>query len=98
MTLISLEEAKQHLKVDDAAEDTEIGNLVASASDMIMDYLKRTETGWDEATTPPLVKAATKIILSGLYDDREGTGAGDFFAPNGAVARILARYRDPAIA
>lgn len=98
MALISLEEAKRHLRVMHDDDDAEIGDLVESASDMVLDYLKHADTGWDEVGTPPLIKAATKIILAGLWRDREGTGEGDYFAPGGAVARILARSRDPAIA
>ena len=98
MALISLEEAKRHLRILDDEDDIEVGEAIAAASDMVVDYLKRSDTGWDEEGTPPLVKAATKLILAGIWADREGTGDGDYFASNGAVARILARYRDPALA
>lgn len=55
--------------------------------------------GWVDSNGEPLavpasVSAATKLILSFLYDDREGSS--DPFSP--AVESLLRRYRDPALA
>lgn len=111
MALITIEEAIGHLRLDleptgspPAYSGAEADDLIAKieeASAMVMDYLKKEDgdsPGWGDETAPYLVKAAVKLVLGALWVDREGAGGGDFFNPNGPVARILARYRDPAMA
>lgn len=48
MTLISLEEAKQYLRVDSADEDSVIGSLLNAAAGMCRDVARLSETQWKE--------------------------------------------------
>lgn len=59
---------------------------------------------WDSGYTddvsgaPEVIRSAVLIMLSALWEDREGTSIGDYLKPEGAIANILRRFRDPAIA
>lgn len=107
--LVTIEQAQAHLRlnvegsppVTDDHADLEF--KIAQATEIVIDYIKRPDHGWDLDASPPveapaLVQAAVLLVLSALYEDREGTGDGDYLRPDGAVVRILHRYRDPAIA
>ena len=48
MTLISLEEAKQYLRVDSADEDAVIGSLLNAAAGMCRDVARLSDTQWKE--------------------------------------------------
>lgn len=113
MALITVQEAADHLRIvlqTDTASPEIINDLryndlvskIAQAEAMVLDYIEKSETEIPSATARnswrPVVKAAVLLILSGLWDDRVGTDHGDFFAENGAVARLLRRIRYPAIA
>lgn len=112
MALVTIEEANRHLRLDlgldaesgSGAEDDDGGiraDLVLKmeqATEIVLDYLKTEGSGWDEETVPRPIHAAVLLVLSALWEDREGTGDGDYIAPNGTVARLLHRFRDPAIA
>lgn len=102
MALISLPEAAAHLRLDGTTDDVDLQAKVDEASAIILDYLKVASADspptWDEDTAPYHIKAATKLILAGLWDDREGDGDGDYLKDGGPVARLLARSRDPALA
>lgn len=112
MALVTLQEAIGQLRLQDMemsgspAEytDERLPDLLLkmdAASDIVMTYLKRVETGWDEQTTPKDVKAAVLMVLESLYDDSAegkvlaGLAGGTL---NNAVVAILYRYRDPALA
>lgn len=72
---------------------------IIQAEDIVIGYLKHIDTGWDEENIPPRIKAAMLMVLSALWDDREGQeDAGDYLKEDGPVARLLRRDRDPALA
>lgn len=104
--LVTVEEANDHLRLDlegtdDEFDDERLPDLelkIAQASDIVIGYLKKPDNTWTAQSVPPAIKAATLLVLSALWEDREGTGDGDFLRPDGAVARLLVRHRDPAIA
>lgn len=110
-TLITEAEAISHLRIDLVTDgdspatiiDEDYPDLIlkmAQAEDIILDYLKTPgETGWDDETVPPRIKAAILLMLSALWDDREGKGdVGDYLKDDGPIAQLLRRSRDPAIA
>lgn len=100
--LITLDEAKKHLRVDDDAQDDEINSKIEMASAIIIDYLKATtatvETWLDSAgeptSVPGVVKSATLLALGELYKNREAEA--DPLTPS--VRGLLHRLRDPALA
>lgn len=94
MALLTLDEAKTHLRIDGTDDDIEVTTKVNEASAIILDYLKwNTSPEPDETTAPGYMKAACKLVLGELYAEREG---GDPISP--AVVSLLARSRDPAYA
>jgi hypothetical protein len=91
--LITLTEAKTHLRIYDDYYDTDLFLKGTAASEIILDYLKQLDSDWTPETTPFKVKAATLLVLGALFEDREG---GDPISP--AVKSLLMRLRDPAYA
>lgn len=100
VTLVSLERAKAHLHIDWVDQDEEVAAKVADASDTVVDYLKRPDHGWDATTAPGQVQAAVLLVLGALWSQREGVGqnAEDLDPISPAVASLLRRMRDPALA
>lgn len=96
--LITKEQAKQQLRIDYNDQDADLEMKMEQASDIIIDYLKKPDHGWTNQTVPKPVQAAILLVLTALWDDRTGSGDGDYLAPNGPVARLLVRFRDPALA
>jgi Phage gp6-like head-tail connector protein len=103
--LVDMADAKAHLRIRDADHDAEIALKLAHATDVILDYLKSgADPEWTAATVPKPVQAAVLIMLTHLYEHRGedmtpsgagGTPDADVWA---AVDRLLARFRDPAVA
>lgn len=113
MALITLEEAAAHLGIDwvtDGASpptiiderlpDVELKMTQAEA--IILEYIDMDEedlsaTGVSQHWLP-VVQSAVLLTLSALFDDRDGTGPGDYLNKDGAIARLLRRIRYPSIA
>ena len=111
MSLITIAQAKAHLRIDTDSlipSDTEDADLLlkmAAAEEIILDYLKVPVTSpplWaDETDCPAMVQAAILFQLGELYrfrgdDDGKGDRATDgSLAP--LVEGLLRRYRDPAL-
>jgi hypothetical protein len=100
MDLVTLEQAKTHLRVDGADSDVEIGGLILEASSIVMDYLKKeVPIEWNAPDAevpgtgvPGVVQAATLLVIGELFRNREA-GA-DPISPG--VESLLRRQRDPA--
>lgn len=97
--LITLDEAKNHLQIDYPDADTEVGVLAFEASMIVLDYLKKPTTEWQDANGNPVdvpgpVSIAVKLVMGELFKSREA--ASDPISPG--VMRLLARLRDPALA
>ncbi|MCY1368328.1 hypothetical protein D9M68_477750 [compost metagenome] len=97
--LITTEEAKQHLQIDYDDADDEITRLATESSAVVLDYLKRPMTEWQDANGNPVevpgaVVVAVKLVLGELFKNREA-GA-DPLSPG--VIRLLERLRGPAFA
>lgn len=105
IALVSLDQARDHLRVIHNDDDEDIFSKIEQASAIILDYLKldAVPTGWGNLSgespsgtgVPHLVQAATLLVLGELHNKREASGA-DVISP--AVVSILNRYRDPAMA
>lgn len=100
--LVSLERALSHLRVEAGDDDDTIKDLIDAASDIVIDYLKlkeipetwALENDTTVSTVPGPVRAAVLLVITVLYEDREG--ATDPLTP--AVESLLMRMRDPAVA
>ena len=94
---LTLEEAKDHLHITDSDHDADISAKLAEAEALVDDYLSDPR---DPAPTPDalLHRAAVKLVLAHLYENR-----GEAQDPNDealwqALGRLLRRQRTPALA
>lgn len=76
MQVLTLMEARDHLRIDDDAEDTYLSGLVLAAQAIVEDALGRPlfgAEGWsDVASLPSNIVHAIKLVLGELYAKREG--------------------------
>lgn len=106
--LITLPEAKTHLRVTDAAHDADIQAKLDAAEAIILDFCNSTAywreitPTWDGDTVPRQVKAAILLELGELYrfrgDDPEAPERWDDHDLSPAIIGLLRRTHDPAVA
>lgn len=88
--MISLDEAKQHLRVDGDDEDTLIQGYVDAAVQYCLDHCNRT-------VTPPgaelVFKQAALLVLGHWYRNRMAVSAGALSEPPHAVSALISRHR-----
>jgi hypothetical protein len=70
--MLTLQDAKEHLRVDDYCEDVLIARLIDAATASVGDYINATEPLDDTAPAP--VKAAALLLVGALYEQRESQG------------------------
>lgn len=87
---------------DERLPDLELKIMQAEA--IVLDYLKvdgdpleASPAVWTDRDIS-VVQAATLLVLSALYDDAPDRTLGDYMAPGGVIALLLARLRDPTVA
>lgn len=112
MSLITLAQAKAHLRIDTVstspmdADEADLLLKMAQAEHLILDYLKVLSVSppeWtDETNVPPLVQAAILFQLGELYRFRGDDDGKADRGPDGSLSPLvegmLRRYRDPALA
>ena len=87
MAIVTLTEAKEHLRVNHNLEDTKITRDIEAAEDYIKNYLNR-----EEIPIKAAVKAAALLIVGDLYENRESQSEKELKA-NATVERLLFPYR-----
>lgn len=103
MALISLLQAKDHLRITDDDHNADIALKLSVAEQMILDRCNTTAhwraitPTWTSATVPGGVRNAIFLVLTHLYENRgdDMTVDADFWA---AVDRVISLHRDPVIA
>lgn len=109
MNLVTMTEAKEHLRVDHDLDDAQINRMRRQASGAVLDYMKIDidETAFDyvdefgEPITnniPQEVIAATLLALGALYENRDGDVFRSPQPLSQAAMDLLWRHRDPAMA
>lgn len=76
--LVTLAQAKRHLRIFHDDEDDEVTDKIKQASDIVIDYIQRPELVWTDALSgsqqesdaPFRVQAAVLLVLSGLWEHR----------------------------
>ncbi len=101
MALVSLESAKQHLKIGHDYEDADIDAKLEQAQTLVLDYLEVAVDAWDVTTVPQDVVAGIVRMFTRLYtfrgDDPDvGTMDGTNLPPD--VKMCLWRRRPISIA
>lgn len=97
MAVLTLEEIKAHLRVDESAEDALLTLLGEAAEDYASQYLGRSLPWLDDlgapVPVPASVRAALLLVIGDLYENREGVVVGTIVAVNPTVERLLHFYR-----
>jgi hypothetical protein len=94
---ITLQRAKQHLRILHNHEDDYIKSLIDTALQMVADYIDRPLTD-DKCVLPdgtlkaPLIHAAL-LLLGDLYINREGVSGTTFTVLNINASNLMASYR-----
>lgn len=109
--VITLDEAKSHLRISNAQEDGDIYSKLVAAQQVIVDYLTRRAgdgddwnaemAAWTSETIPASVRAAILVQLGELYRKRGDDQEVETDKPVGlspTVSALLMRYRDPGVA
>ena len=87
--VVTLAEAKTHLKIRDAEHDVEIQAALTDADGVIRAYLGATnDPGWDASGAPPPVKRSVLLLMAHFYWKR-GDVLGDEYEQVWAVIRSL---------
>jgi len=104
MGLVTLEAAKRHLKPPGTVDDTRITDIIAQATSIVLEYIKKPEGEYQNAEgapiaqlVPPNVQAACLLVIGSLYDNADGQNKDkDPLSP--AVKSLLHARRMPSIA
>jgi len=104
-TLVTLDMAKQQLRVTDTLQDAVIAWKLAQAEDVVLRYLKpdrtdevRPDYPWTIDTVPPAVQDAILLYLSHLDRNRGDAVDGQDEQVWLAIERRTAQLRDKALA
>lgn len=89
--LLTLAEAKLHIRVDHDAEDALIASLIGAATAAVADYLSMDAEDID-GNAPAPVKAAALLLVADLYANREAQTERPL-SENPAYRRLLNPYR-----
>lgn len=105
IALVSLDQAKEHLRVVHDDDDEDIFSKIEQSSAIILDYLKLDviPNDWGNLSAespagtgvPHLIQSATLLALGELHNKRE---AAEVNVLSEAVKSLLRRSRDPALA
>ncbi|WP_136415529.1 head-tail connector protein [Herbaspirillum sp. ST 5-3] len=87
--MITLDEAKTHIRVTGTDDDTEITAMIATAQAHIENYLGVT---YADGEAPAPVKSAALLMVGDLYENREAQTDRPL-TDNKAFIRLLNPYR-----
>ena len=90
--MITLEQAKAHLRVDHTHEDDLIQRMIDAATYSVADYLGMAHEDMELLAPPAPVEAAILLRVADLYENREAVTDRSLY-DNPTFARLLAPYR-----
>lgn len=90
MSLLTLEEAKLHLRYEHNADDAEIQSLVDAAETVIKKHVDASKYNETNAS----LKQAAKLLIGYWDENRSAEADGNWYLPS-AVLAILTPYRTP---
>ena len=91
MSVVSLEQAKQHLRVLESEEDSLIQQYIDAAETHVSNYLERPLTPWsaDQTPAPENVRQAILLAIGDFYENREARFVGTIQTNNPAFEALL---------
>lgn len=94
-SVITLQQAKDHLRVSHTDEDDYIWLLCQAVYEYIEHYLDGSDymSGDSPAVYPFSIKAAAQILVAELYEHREQQVTGTIIEENPTALRLLYPYR-----
>lgn len=95
VTVVTLAEAKGHLRVTDNAEDSIIQIYIDAAVSSIEKYLNRAipNSAQPVPNIDAAIKAACLLLVGDLYKNREAQFTGTIVTDNKAVENLLYPFR-----
>ena len=97
--LVTLSEAKEHLRIRDTLHDADVTAKTATAQAAILASVgEAADATWTDLTVPLPVKHAILLLTTHYYEHRGDAMPDVDVALWEAIARLLARYRDPTVA
>lgn len=91
--VLTLQEIKDHLKIDGDEQNAELKRLYDAAEDYVLMYLGQTALPWDSNPCPASVKHALLLVIGDLNENREAAVTGTIHTDNPTVDRLLSFYR-----
>lgn len=92
VALVTLQQAKRHLRVLHDDENDDLKDKIQQASEIVVDYIQRPELTWTDASNgtpsdaPMRVQAAVLLVLAGLWEHR-GDGEQDYGQADGYLTK-----------
>lgn len=96
MFLITLDQAKEHLRIDGDDQEEDLLLKMEQASMIILDYIEVINSGWDHTNVPEHIRTCVLITLANLWDHR-GDDKTNLDPIPPAVKSILYRTRTPVL-
>ena len=93
--LISLQDIRDHLRLDDTAQDNQLEGFYSAAVDYCENFVgySLTDSSSSQPTLNPAIRAAILLIIGDLYENREAVPSGGQYNPNLTVERLLHFHR-----
>ncbi len=89
--IVSVDEVKNHLRIEDDDEDTYLEGLIEQAQAVAEDFCRTTFTG----QVPAPVKLAVMLFVSHYYENRDNPDRAVYRTMRIAFENLLYPYRDP---
>jgi hypothetical protein len=98
--LLTLVEAKAHLKITDTASDADITQKLGAAQEYVFAKLgEAADPSWDATSAPQMVRHAVLLVLDAFYERRGGDEGGEQLRKALTVVdQALKQYRDVSVA
>ena len=95
VNVVTLAEAKKHLRVVDDSQDDEISRKIGAAQKAIEHFLNQEipTNGDSPVTYPDDIKEACLLMVGGLFEIREDQIVGASIVSNPAAVNLLYPYR-----
>ena len=98
--IVSLEEAKTHLRIQHDEEDTLIVGLIQQAQTAAQDFCRVSfepyvDDAGNEADVPGPVKLAVLLMVGYFYEHREAEDGASYRTMRRAFTTLLYPHRDP---